>query len=144
MDKKKVLFVCIHNSARSQMAEAFLNATASGRFEAESAGIEPGTLNPAVVDAMKDAGINIASNKTKSVQGLIKEGRSYDYVITVCDEASAERCPVFPGGGVKFHMGFEDPSAINGGYEEKLEQTKVIRDQIKTRIEQWVRELGDD
>ena len=144
MYKKKVLFVCIHNSARSQMAEAFLNVMASGRFEAESAGIEPGTLNPIVVDAMKDAGIDISFNRTKSVHDFLNEGRTYDYVITVCDEANAERCPVFPGGGAKLHMGFEDPSGFDGSYEEKLEKTKIVRDQIKIRLEQWVKECRHD
>ena len=99
MNKKRVLFVCVHNSARSQMAEAFLNALAPDRFVAESAGIEPRTLNPTVVEAMKGGGIDISKNTTKSVQSFIAEGRRYDYIITVCDEASAERCPVFPGPG---------------------------------------------
>jgi len=142
--KKKVLFVCIHNSARSQMAEAFLNEMAPDRFEAQSAGIEPGKLNPIVVDAMKDAGMDISSNETKSVQSLIDAGRTYDYVMTVCDEASAERCPVFPGGGAKVHMGFEDPSALDGSYEDKMNGTKAIRDQIKTKLEQWIKERGND
>jgi arsenate reductase (thioredoxin) len=143
-DRKKVLFVCIHNSARSQMAEALLNAMAPDRFEAQSAGIEPGTLNPAAVDVMKDAGIDISLNKTKSVRDFIKEGRVYDYVITVCDETSAERCPVFPGGGKRMHMGFEDPSVFDGSYKEKFNKTKAVRDQIKTRLEQWIKELGND
>ena len=135
MGKKRVLFVCVHNSARSQMAEAFLNAMAPERFEAESAGIEPGVLNPIVVDAMKDAGVDIAFKKTKGVHDLIREGRTYDHVITVCDEASAERCPVFPGGGQRTHMGFEDPSALKGGYEEKFEKIKMIRDRIRQSLQ---------
>ena len=144
MLKKKVLFVCIHNSARSQMAEAFLNSMAPEKFAAESAGIEPGKLNPVVVDAMKDAGIDISGNATSSVQAFIDEGRTYDYIITVCDETSAERCPVFPGGGTRIHMGFPDPSALEGSYEEKLEQTKIIRDQIKSKVGEWIKELGND
>ena len=83
MNKKRVLFVCVHNSARSQMAEAFLNALAPDRFVAESAGLEPGTLNPTVVEAMKGAGIDISKNKTNGVQRFIEEGRRYDYIITV-------------------------------------------------------------
>ena len=133
------MFVCIHNSARSQMTETFLNQMASDEFEAESAGIEPGALNPVVVDAMKDAGIDISSHKTKSVEDFIGQGYTCDYVITVCDEASAERCLVFPCGGQRIHMGFEDPSAFDGSYEEKFEKTKIIRDQIKLKIEQWVK-----
>jgi arsenate reductase len=123
------------------MAEAFLNAMAPDLFEAESAGIEPGKLNPVVVDAMKDAGIDISSNKTKSVHDFIKEGRAYDFVITVCDEASSERCPVFPGGGRRLHMGFSDPSAFSGNYEEKLRKTRTVRDQIKARLQQWIEKV---
>jgi arsenate reductase len=144
MEVKKVLFVCIHNSARSQMAEAFLNAMAPARFKAESAGIEPGKLNPIVVDVMGDAGIDISSNRTKGIQDLIDEGRSYDYIITVCDEANAERCPMFPGAGTRIHMGFDDPSALEGSYEERREKIKIIRDQIKECLQRWVKEERDD
>lgn len=144
MNKKKVLFVCIHNSARSQMAEAFLNTMAADCFEAESAGIEPGSLNPIVVDVMKNAGIDISSNKTKNVQDFINANRIYDYIITVCDEASAERCPVFPGNGKRIHMGFEDPSSFQGSYEEKYQKTMAVRDQIKARLRQWIEERGND
>jgi arsenate reductase len=144
MSKKKVLFVCIHNSARSQMAEAFLNAMAPDRFEAESAGIEPGPLNPTVVKAMQEAGIDLSENKTKSVQQFLDEGRQYDYIITVCDEASVEHCPVFPGKGQRFHMGFADPSSFRGSEGERLEMTIAVRDQIKVKIEQWIKENSDD
>lgn len=94
--KKRVLFICVHNSARSQMAEAFLKSLAGGEFEAESAGVEPGEFNPLVVEAMKAIGIDISANKPKSVHSVVKEGKTYDYVITVCSE-SEDRCPVFPG-----------------------------------------------
>ncbi len=124
MAKIKVLFVCVHNSARSQMSEAFLNHYYGDKFEAESAGLEPGTLNPVVVDAMKEAGIDISGNKTKSVFDYFKEGRMFKYVITVCDKTAAERCPIFPGVAEKIHWSFPDPSAIQGTYEEKLEGTK--------------------
>jgi arsenate reductase len=126
------------------MAEAFLNVMAPEHFQAESAGIEPGTLNPIVVDVMKDAGIDIANNKTKGVDDLIRQGRSFDYVITVCDEANAERCPVLPGSGKRFHMGFEDPSALKGDDDEKKEKIAGIRDQIKLRLEEWIKEHCDD
>ena len=96
--KKRVLFVCIHNSARSQMAEAFLKQACGGEFEAESAGLEPGKLNPVVVEAMKEVGIDISGNATKAVWDFIKSGKPAAYVITVCDETSAERCPIFPKG----------------------------------------------
>src|SRR5881275_1151107 len=107
--KKKILFVCIHNSARSQMAEAFLNDICGDEFEADSAGIEPGKLNPIVVEAMQEAGLDISGNTTKSVADLIASGKSFTHVITVCDEASAERCPVIPGSGTRLHWGFPDP-----------------------------------
>ncbi len=139
--KKKILFVCVHNSARSQMAEAMVNTFASAGFEAESAGIEPGKLNPIVVDAMKDMGIDISSKTTKSVQDFIKQGKKYDYVVTVCDEANAERCPSFPGEGKRVHMGFPDPSQFKGSYEEKLAQIKVVRDQVRYKILNWLASL---
>jgi arsenate reductase (thioredoxin) len=144
MDKKRVLFVCVHNSARSQMAEAFLNAIAGDRFDAMSAGLEPGTLNPLVVEVMKEAGIDISRNKTKSVFDLYKKGELFSYVITVCDTASAEMCPLFPGLLVsQIHWSFADPSSFTGTYEEKLVQTRAVRDAIKTRIEEWFRSIGD-
>src|SRR5687767_13328177 len=105
---KKVLFVCIHNSARSQMAEAFLNKFGEKNYIAESAGIEGGSLNQVVVEVMREAGVDISRNKTKTVDEMLSKGKQFDYVITVCDEASAERCPVFPGGGKKLHWGFPD------------------------------------
>ncbi len=140
MEKIRVLFVCIHNSARSQMAETFLNAFGGDTYLAESAGLEPGALNPIVVEAMKEAGFDISKNKTKSVYDPSIEGRSYDYVITVCDETSAERCPVFPGKGKRFHWGFEDPSALLGDHADKLKGTRLIRDRILAKVKAWISE----
>src|SRR5436853_4625987 len=114
--KKKVLFVCIHNSARSQMAEAFLNQICGSEFEAQSAGLEPGKLNPIVVEAMQEIGIDISRNRTKAVSDIRKSGKSFAYVITVCDEASAERCPIFPGVTTRLHWSFPDPSALSGAH----------------------------
>ena len=139
MDKKKILFVCIHNSARSQMAEAFLNKLGEGKFSAESAGIEPGVLNPLVVKSMADAGIDISRNLTNDVFEFFKEGRRYDYVITVCDEASGQRCPIFPGAREKINWSFEDPSALKGTDEEKLARIAVIRDSIRKKIEEFIK-----
>jgi len=141
MSKIKVLFVCVHNSARSQMSEAFLNHYFGDRFEAESAGLEPGKLNPIVVDAMKQIGIDISGNKTKSVFDYFKRGKMYRYVITVCDKTAAERCPIFPGVAETIHWSFPDPSALQGTYEERLEGTKKIRDEIKDKIEEWAAEI---
>ncbi|NQT32881.1 MAG: arsenate reductase ArsC [Candidatus Omnitrophica bacterium] len=142
MNKIKVLFVCVHNSARSQIAEAYLNNLAGEHFEAESAGLEPGALNPLVVRSMAAEGIDISSKKTKSVQGMIDKGIQYDYAVTVCDEASAEKCPLFPGGAKHVHWGFDDPSQFTGSEEEKLEKIKIVRDEIKNRIDRWIEEVG--
>src|SRR5256885_2702453 len=114
MKKKRVLFVCIHNSARSQMAEAFLNNICGEQFEAQSAGLEPGKLNPIVVEAMREVGIDISRNQTKSASDMIQSGKSFDYVITVCDETSSEHCPIFPGTTTRWHWSFPDPSVIQG------------------------------
>jgi len=143
MKSIKVLFVCVHNSARSQMAEAFLNKLGGGRFEAESAGLEPGTLNPIVIDAMREAGIDISGKKTRSTFDLYKSGQLFHYVITVCDEAGAERCPIFPGHAKRLHWSFPDPSALEGTYEEKLQQTRIIRDSIKAKIKEWLKEMKE-
>lgn len=141
MEKIKVLFVCIHNSARSQMAEAFLNRLGGGRFFAESAGLEPGKLNPVVVESMQEAGIDISGNQTKSVFDFYRKGELYSYVVTVCDEASGERCPLFPGKSVRLHWSFDDPSGFQGAHEEKLEKTGIVRDQIKKRVEEFIKEM---
>ncbi len=139
--KKKVLFVCIHNSARSQMAEAFLNQICGEFFEAQSAGLEAGKLNPLVVEAMEEIGVDISGNKTKSVFDAIKSGNLFAYVITVCDEASAERCPIFPGVTTRLHWSFPDPSTFQGTHEEKLEKVREVRDAIKQKIEDWCAEV---
>ena len=137
MSKKPVLFVCIHNSARSQMAEAWLNHLCGEFFHAESAGLEPGTLNPLVVATMREAGIDISRKTPRAVADVIASGRSFAYVITVCDETSAERCPVFPGNTKRLHWGFPDPSQLTGTTEEKLVKVREIRDAIRAHIERW-------
>ncbi len=138
MRKKRVLFVCIHNSARSQMAEAFLKELAGDRFDVESAGLEPGKLNPVVVQVLQEVGIDISKNKTQSVFELYKQGKRYHYVITVCDESQSERCPIFPGIAQKLHWGFEDPSRFIGSPEEILVRTRVVRDAIWQKIKDWL------
>jgi len=134
INKKKVLFICVHNSARSQMAEALLRKMAGDRFEVESAGLEPGKLNPLAIDVMREIGLNISQNKTKSVFDFYKQGKKYDYVITVCDESQSEKCPVFPGKHKKMHWGLGDPASFQGSLEERLEKTRKVRDQIKQKI----------
>lgn len=141
MPKKNVLFVCIHNSARSQMGEAFLNQLCGEEFHAQSAGIEPGKLNPIVVEAMREIGMDISGNQTKSVADMLNSRQSFAYVITVCDETSAERCPVFPGGTTRLHWGFPDPSSFQGTPEERLAFTRKVRDAIKAKVEQWCAEV---
>lgn len=138
--KAKVLFVCVHNSARSQMAEAFLNHMCPDDFIAESAGLKPGVLNPLVVEVMGEIGIDISSKGTQGVIDLFKVGRLFGHVITVCNQASGERCPIFPGLTRRHHWSFPDPSAVTGEKEEKLEKIRIIRDTIKDRIEEWCSE----
>ncbi|MEI6755047.1 MAG: arsenate reductase ArsC [Paludibacter sp.] len=138
MAKTNVLFVCLHNSARSQMAEAFLNSLAGDRFFAESAGLEAGTLNPYVVEVMKEADIDISKNKTDNVFDFFKEGRLYAYVIAVCDAANAERCPVFPGVCNRINWSFPNPAEFKGTDEEILTETRKVRDMIKAEIEKFI------
>ncbi|HLP44897.1 MAG TPA: arsenate reductase ArsC [Candidatus Deferrimicrobium sp.] len=142
MENIKVLFLCVHNSARSQMAEAFLKAIGGERFEVESAGLEVGTLNPYAVQVMAEIGIDISKNRSKSVFEFIRTGRLFQYVITVCDEASAERCPIFPGFTRRLHWSFPDPALFTGTDEEKMMKTRSVRDQIRDRIARWLEELA--
>jgi len=139
--RKKVLFVCIHNSARSQMAEAWLNYICPDYFEAHSAGLEPGTLNPLAVEVMKETGIDISDNRTKSVFEMFKSGKMFGYVVTVCDEANAERCPIFPGITKRLHWSFPDPSAASGTHDQKVAQAREIRDQIRRKVEEWCEQV---
>jgi arsenate reductase len=125
------------------MAEALLNQLAGDRFQAESAGLEPGTLNPLVVEAMRRMNIDISGKKTQSVFDVYKSNRLFSYVITVCDEASGERCPIFPGICKRLHWSFEDPSSFTGTYEQKLSRTLTVRDAIKARVQQFVREVAN-
>jgi arsenate reductase len=123
------------------MAEAWLNHLCGERFYAQSAGLEPGSLNPLVVQVMKEAGIDISQNKTKSVFDFFKAGDIFSHVITVCDESSAEKCPVFPGVTNRLHWSFLDPSILTGSQEEKIEAVRKIRDDIKNAILKWCASL---
>jgi arsenate reductase len=133
----KVLFVCIHNSARSQMAESYLNGYEG--FAAQSAGLEPGNLNPFVVKVMAEDGIDISGNQTKSVKDFI--GHEFDFVVAVCDKEAADKCPVVPAKGQKLHWEFPDPSSFKGSDDEKLAFTRTVRDAIKQKIADWVKNL---
>ena len=134
---RTVLFVCIHNSARSQMAEAFVNAECAGSLRAYSAGLEPGTLNPNVVAVMRELGHDLSSNGTKSVNDDAVRARTYDYVVTVCDEASAEACPIVPTRGERLHWSFPDPSSFRGERDAVLARTREVRDAIAARVREW-------
>ena len=137
----RVLFICVHNAGRSQMSEAFLNYYGGDRFDAQSAGLEPGELNPLVVEAMAEIGIDISQNKTKSVFDIWKSGELFQYVIAVCDAESAEKCPIFPGPTMRLHWSFHDPSKLTGTYEQKLEKIRQIRDEIAAKIQEWLASL---
>jgi arsenate reductase (thioredoxin) len=138
---KKVLFICVHNSARSQMAAAWLNDICGDYFEAESAGLEPGELDPLAVQVMDEVGIDISNNKTQSVFDVFKSGQFFPYVITVCDGSEAAGCPIFSGVTKRFHWSFPDPSSLVGTQGERLQGTRKIRDDIRVRIETWCDEM---
>ena len=135
MTRPKVLFVCTHNSARSQMAEGLLRALGGDRFEAASAGTEKTSVNPLAIRAMAERGIDISSHASKTVDGLLQEG--WDYLVTVCDDAN-ERCPFVPGTMTRLHWSFEDPSQATGSEEARLAVFRRVRDQIEARITQWL------
>ena len=116
------------------MAEAFVNASCDGVLQAYSAGLEGGNLNPIVVDAMAELRLDISHNRTKTVIDEDVRSRTYAYVVTVCDEASAEACPIYPTSGERLHWSFPDPSSFTGTREEKLEKTRKVRDDIAARI----------
>ena len=139
--KKKVLFICVHNSARSQMAAAWLNDICGDYFEAESAGLEPGQLNPLAVQVMDEEGIDISNNKTQAIFDVFKSGELFAYAITVCDESEAAGCPIFAGVTKRLHWSFPDPSALTGTDERRLQGTRKIRDDIRARIEAWCEEM---
>ncbi len=136
-----VLFLCVHNSARSQMAEAYLVKLGQGRFAVESAGLEPGALNPYVVKALQEDGIDISSHGTQDVFALYKAGRTYRYVITVCSREAAERCPIFPGRTERRHWPFADPSTFRGTEEQIMAQVREVRDAIRDKVKEFVAEV---
>jgi len=138
MEKPKVLFLCTENSARSQMAEALLKKYAGNKFDVYSAGLEPGILNPLAVEAMKEIGIDINGQYSKPVK-LFLGKLNFTYIITLCDNAE-KRCPIFPGNSIRFHWPFEDPAAQKGDEESKLNKFRKIRDQIRDKIKQWLKE----
>lgn len=144
MSRPRILAICIHNSARSQMAEEYLRRFGGDLFEVESAGIEPGSLNPTVVRLLLEDGIDIRGKATRSVFDLHRDGESFDYVIAVCDPEAQERCPIFPAEKRRLHWPFPDPSKANGTEAQKLEYVRGIRDQIRRRVIQFVENYRRD
>jgi len=135
--KKKVLFICTHNSARSQIAEGFLNALYGSSYEAHSAGIEPTSVNPYAIKVMAEIGIDISAHRSKGMEEF--RGENFAYVVTVCDHAK-EACPFFPGETI-LHRGFDDPSEFTGTEDEILAEIRRVRDEIKGWIEKT---FGDE
>lgn len=135
MEKTRVLFLCTHNSARSQMAEGFLRAMAGDRFEAQSAGTEKTSVNPLAIRVMAERGIDLRGHASKVYDGLMQE--RWDYLVTVCDDAN-ERCPFVPGSVKRLHWSFEDPSRARGTEEERLRVFRRVRDQIEQRLAEWL------
>jgi len=134
----RVLVVCVHNSARSQMAEEYIRKFSNKHLFVESAGLEPGKLNPNVIAVLQEEGIDISGKNTQSAFDLLEQAKSYDYVITVCSDEANERCPVYPGKSQRLHWPFPDPSALKG--DSVLDQTREIREMIKKRVIQFVQD----
>lgn len=139
MTRRRVLFVCTHNSARSQMAEGLLRARAGDRFEVASAGTEATRVHPLAIRAMDEVGIALRGHASKTLDRFLRE--PWDYVITVCDSAS-ERCPVFPGPATRLHWSFDDPSQATGSEEERLRTFRRVRDEIARSIADWLTTAG--
>jgi len=140
MQKRKVLFICVHNSARSQMAAALMNKMCGEIFEAQSAGLEPGTINPLVVEVLEELGIDISKNTTQRVFDVWTSGQMFEFVITVCSEAEAQGCPIFGGVTTRLHWPFDDPSEFTGTHDECLNKTRAVRDQIQAKINSFCEE----
>jgi arsenate reductase (thioredoxin) len=138
--KARVLFLCTRNSARSQMAEAWLNRLGKGQVTAESAGFEPGVLHPLAIEAMHEVGIDISQQKTKSIFDVYRSGALFTFTISVCDE-SAEKAPIFPGQTERLHWNVPDPLAGGDGSDAKvLARMRVARDSLREWIERWLSE----
>lgn len=129
--KKRVLFLCTHNSARSQMAEGLLRKMAGDRFEVFSAGTEQTRVQPLAIEAMREIGIDISNHTSKTLDAL--DGEHFGYAITVCDRAN-ESCPIFPGTTERIHWSFDDPTAVTGTDEQKLRAFRTVRDAIQQRL----------
>ncbi|MCS6926474.1 MAG: arsenate reductase ArsC [Candidatus Binatia bacterium] len=135
MARKRVLFLCTHNSARSQMAEGYLRAVAGDHYEVASAGTVATHVHPLAVQVMHEIGIDLRPHTSKTLDAFA--GQRWDYVITVCDNAAAA-CPLFPGATVQLHWSFPDPSQATGTAAERLQAFRRVRDAITARIRAWL------
>jgi arsenate reductase (thioredoxin) len=141
MTKQKILFLCTGNSARSQMAEAFVRRHADDRFEAHSAGLEPKGLNPLTLRVMNEVGIDVSGQESKNLDAY-RGKMPFDYLITVCDDAD-QNCPaVWPGVHQRMHWSFQDPTAVQGSEEKKLAAFRKARDLIEAKVKDWLREIA--
>jgi arsenate reductase (thioredoxin) len=138
-DKKRVLILCTGNSARSQMAEGLLRELGGARFEVESAGTRPTGVRLEAIEAMREVGVDIRLQRSKSVDEFA--GVGFDYIITVCDNAR-ENCPVFPGKSARVHWSFDDPAAVEGDWDERLAVFRRVRDEIGARLRAWMDGVG--
>jgi arsenate reductase len=136
---KRVLFICTHNSARSQMAEGLINHDLAGKVQAFSAGMEPSSVNPLAIAVMMELGIDISGHRSKSIDEFVNE--KFDFVITLCDHA-AESCPIFFGGVQRIHMGFPNPTAASGSDEERLMAFRKVRNQIREEVVAFLTKRG--
>ena len=139
MDKIRVLFLCTGNTARSQMAEAWLKFYATERFAVYSAGLEPSVVNPLTIQVMQEAGVDMSEARSKNLTEFIGK-LHFGYMITVCSNAEA-KCPIFPGVGVRLHWPFDDPAAVAGTDEEKLAAFRRVRDEIEQKVKSWLYSL---
>lgn len=139
MKKHQVLFLCTGNSARSQMAEALLRKYADHQFDVFSAGLDPSEINPFTVKVLDEIGIDSSQQYAKPLSKYVGK-KDFDYLITVCSKAD-ERCPVFPGVGLRMHWPFEDPAAFKGSDSEKTAKFRDIRNQIEAKIFTWLKEM---
>ncbi|MDD3393407.1 MAG: arsenate reductase ArsC [Anaerotignum sp.] len=137
-EKRRILFVCVQNSFRSQIAEAIVNKKYGDRFVAESAGLNIGKINPLAIRVMNEYGIDISNNQVNSVFDFYKEGRFYSYIITVCSREAEKECPVFPGIRKRLNWELENPENITGTEEEKYQKAIEIRDEIERKIDEFI------
>ena len=136
-----VLFICAHNSARSQMAEELMRRHYGDQVRVESAGLRENLhLNPLAIEVLREIGIDIEDKETQDAFELWRNGRLFSHVITVCDDSNGEHCPVFPGGVIRLHWSLHDPASFEGSWEEKLERTRQVREEIEKNIHAWYEE----